>query len=266
MSTFAGPSPARTPRRLVSRPRVARALNPGPNLVALLEGHGGAGRASRSRWMASMYTPSVVASTSRWPYPPLCAHAPGPRRDHELPDGAAAQRRPDPPVRPRRVPALLSRHVHPAGQEGGYARGLPRVRLGHELVRSLRGGSADAGRAAPARRVLGGSAAYRPGDPGSPEPPLRSRRRGRCVCDAAARALRRRPLPRRPRVPGDRGSGDLPGPLYPAPSVEGHGGLRGREAIPRGAVPPRRSRGADLGRAHQLVDRRNPQEDARRLW
>src|SRR5206468_3422925 len=64
----------------------------------------------------------------------------------------------------------------------------------------------------------------------------------------------------------DRGSVELPGALYPAPPLEGRGSLRGRHAIRRGAAPTRRSRGRKLGRAHRLVDRRDPREDARRIW
>ena len=44
-----------------------------------------------------------------------------------------------PPSREGRVRRLLQGHVRRAGAEGGHARGLPRVRLGHGLVRSLRG-------------------------------------------------------------------------------------------------------------------------------
>ncbi len=100
----------------------------------------------------------------------LHAHPQGPRRDDQLPHGPPADRRGA--ARPRQggVPAVLSRDVRRAGEEGGHARGVPRVRVGHGLVRSVRGGSAHAGRAAPARRVL---AARRPVSP-RPEPRVRA--------------------------------------------------------------------------------------------
>ena len=78
-----------------------------------------------------------------------------------------------------------------------------RVRLGHELVRSLRRRSAVArgapqGSASSGWRLDGGRTGARSG----------CRRGGpagrECVPDAAARPLRRRALPRGPRLPGDR--------------------------------------------------------------
>ena len=53
-----------------------------------------------------------------------------------------------------RLPRFLQGDVRAAGEEGEHARGLHRVRLGHGLVRSVRGRSALERRAAAARRLL----------------------------------------------------------------------------------------------------------------
>ena len=50
---------------------------------------------------------------------------------------------------------LLQGDVHAAGREAGWPRRVPRVRVGHEVVRSVRGRSAVGRRAAAAGRVLG---------------------------------------------------------------------------------------------------------------
>ena len=72
-------------------------------------------------------------------------------------------------------------------------RGVPRVRVGHGLVRSVRGESALRRRAAAARRVL----ALGERGPGCAAPEARARDgRSRRVRDAPSRALRRRALPR----------------------------------------------------------------------
>ena len=70
----------------------------------------------------------------------LRADAQRPGRDDELPHGAAADRRGRCPCYVQgRVPAVLPGDVRRAGQARGHARGVPRVRVGHELVRSVRG-------------------------------------------------------------------------------------------------------------------------------
>ena len=87
----------------------------------------------------------------------LHADPQGPGRNTELPDGEAADR--DGAARlpegPRRVRRLLPGDVHPTGRRGEPARGLPRVRLGHGLVRPLCRRPAQQHGAAGARGVLG---------------------------------------------------------------------------------------------------------------
>ena len=86
----------------------------------------------------------------------------------------------------------------------------------------------------------------------------RGARRGRCRCrcggqqrvrDAPARPLRRRPLPRGPGVPGDRRPLQLPGPLHPAPRLDGHRNVLGSRCLPPRAEHPPREGSPDPGRA-----------------
>ena len=107
--------------------------------------------------------------------------------------------------------AMFARQV----QKQDGARRVPRVRVGHEMVRPVCRRPAVGRGTAPAGRVLG-------------------RRRGQAaerVPDAAARPLRQRAFPRGPRVSGDRRSRQLPGPVCPSSSVD--------RATPR--APPRRA-------------------------
>ena len=75
------------------------------------------------------------------------------------------------------IPRFLQGDVRAAGGEGEHERDLHRVRVGHGLVRSVRGRSAVGGGAAEPRRVLarrlGGQ---RPGETGQPTPIVRVRR------------------------------------------------------------------------------------------
>ena len=80
------------------------------------------------------------------------------------------------------VRRLLPGDVQPAGEEGGHAGGVPRVRLGHGLVRPVRGRPAVERGAARARRLLGGRGSAGSGPAGD-------------RADAGAAAPGRRPRP-----------------------------------------------------------------------
>ena len=84
----------------------------------------------------------------------LRADTEGTRRSDELPDGEAADRHGPPGLRQGSVPRLLHGDVRAPGGEGEHERDLHRVRVGHGLVRSVRGRSAVARGAAEARRLL----------------------------------------------------------------------------------------------------------------
>ena len=64
------------------------------------------------------------------------------RRDDQLPDRPASHRHGAAGLHQGRLPEVLSRDVRPAGPPPGHARRLSRVRVGHGLVRSVRGRSA----------------------------------------------------------------------------------------------------------------------------
>jgi hypothetical protein len=74
---------------------------------------------------------------------------------HQLPHRPARLGPGDPALREGRVRAVLQGRVRRAGAPREHERRLPRVRVGHGLVRSLLGGSAVAGGAAQARRDVG---------------------------------------------------------------------------------------------------------------
>ncbi len=90
-----------------------------------------------------------------------------------------------------------------------------------------------------------------------------ARRRGRRLRDAPARTVRRRALPRRPRLPGDRRPRQFPGPLRPAASVEGGGDVRGGGALPRLAARARGAGGRGAGVADRLAHRGDPPQGGR---
>ena len=107
---------------------------------------------------------------------------------------------------------------------GGHARGLPGIRVGHELVRSVRGRPPVPRRAEDARRLVARRRDRQgkpvPRDPGAAHGDPAARR-GRRLPDATARAVRQRAFSRGPRVPGDRGPPELPGALRAAPPLDG---------------------------------------------
>ena len=78
----------------------------------------------------------------------------GSRRDDELPDGEAADRHAVAGLCEAGVPCVLPCDVRPAGARARHARGLSRVRMGHGVVRPVRGRSAVHVAAAGAGRVL----------------------------------------------------------------------------------------------------------------
>ena len=98
--------------------------------------------------------------------------------------------------------AMFARQV----REAGRARGVPRVRVGHGVVRSrvrpIRCRATSCGSWACSGRTSGAAAA------------------AERVPHPAARPLRQRALPRGSRVPGNRRPHQLPGPLRPAPCVD----------------------------------------------
>jgi hypothetical protein len=112
-------------------------------------------------------------------------------------------------------------------------------------------GAAQAGRllAPGERRGLRSAAGARPGEH---------------VRHAPARPLRRRALPRRPRLPGDGRSRQLPGALRAPPRIHRRGRLRGRPALSRVAPRPGRAGGRHAGLAHRLVHRGHPPSDRHR--
>ena len=91
-----------------------------------------------------------------------------------------------------------------------------------------------------------------------PMPMPMPRRRQQRVRDAPARPLRRRPLPRGSGVPGDRRPLQLPGPLHPAPRLDGHRDVLGSRRLPPRAEHPPREGGADPGRPDRLGHQRDP--------
>ncbi len=94
------------------------------------------------------------------------------------------------------VCAVLPRDVRSHGPPRGHAGGLPRVRLGHGLVRSLLGGSAVGRRVADARGVLARSGICTLQPPAERWSGLReTRRAARRLRHAVASPLRRRALP-----------------------------------------------------------------------
>src|SRR5262249_37052957 len=69
---------------------------------------------------------------------------------------------------------------------------------------------------------------------------------------APAHALRRGPLPGRPRVPGDGGPVELPGPFRDSPSLEGRRKLPGSLRLSEQPARPPEAAGAHAGRSHGL--------------
>ena len=137
----------------------------------------------------------------------LRADAQRPRGDDELSHGAPAIRQGRAVVRLIELPGVLQGAVQRAGASRADVDGVHRVRVGHELVRPVRGATAVSRRVEEARRLLAGAGPV-------------ERRRHRHVHQPAARPLRPRTLPRRSRVSGDRRSPELPGSLRPPPSVQ----------------------------------------------
>ena len=88
----------------------------------------------------------------------LRVDAQGTRGDHELPHGEAAigHGAAGLPEGAGRVCQVLQGHVQPAGRQGRDARAVSRIRMGHELVRSVRRRSVVERRTASTGRVLAG--------------------------------------------------------------------------------------------------------------
>ena len=136
----------------------------------------------------------------------LRAHAEGPRRDHELPHREAAVRHGPAGLRRRRSSRRSTRRCSiEQVQPRGHARGLPRVRLGHGLVRPLRRRSAvgrrvaEAGRVLARSRALRASAARRTSVPPTRDPPGRATSSSRgCTSATTARTSRRTSSSSRP--------------------------------------------------------------------
>ena len=78
------------------------------------------------------------------------------------------------------------------------------------------------------------------------------------VRDAPARALRPRPLPGGPGVPGDGRPHELPGPLRDAAAVDGTGHVPAGRGISPRAARAAGTRGADAGVADRVVAGRRP--------
>ena len=76
--------------------------------------------------------------------------------------------------------------------------------------------------------------------------------------DAPARPLRRRPLPRGSGLPGDRRPLQLPGPLRPAPRLDGHRDVLGSRRLPPRAEHPPREGSPDPGEPDRLGHQRDP--------
>src|SRR5262249_37849991 len=120
-----------------------------------------------------------------------------------------------------------------------------RIRLGHGLVRSVRGKADDVQGTGRTRRALDRERRGRA---------LRDAPRGRGgrFRDAPARALRRRPFPRGPRVHGNARPREFPGPLCAAPSLARHGELPGGGEVSRVIAGTLPSGGGEPLRAHRL--------------
>ena len=123
-----------------------------------------------------------------------------------------------PALRQGRVRPLLQGDVQPAGRQartcGRSSSSTPGTWAGAIPARPIRSPPTSCGSSASSGSTERADSARTPGAPERlPHPP--------------PPALRLRALPRGPRLPGDRRPRELPGPLHPAPPLDGQGHLRG---------------------------------------
>ena len=180
--------------------------------------------------------------------------------DDEQPHGAAADRHGAPRARQGGVCRVLSRDVRRAGEEGEDARSVPRIRVGHGLVRSVRGRAALRRRAEEARRVLA------LGERGRPGTQRRDLGRGQGRIEVFITRLHVRydatSFPEDLVFQETRGPRELPGPLRAAASIQGRGRSARRPPAIAASCSERAEREAGCARlTHRLAHRGHPPQD-----